>query len=235
MALGASMVYVEGGTFMMGATSEQGDDYDSDERPVHSVTLDGFYIGKYEVTQAQWKAVMGTSQSDILAETGFWSYGIGYDYPVYAVCWHDAVQFCEKLSRMTGKKYRLPTEAEWEYAARGGNKADGTKYAGSNTAKDVAWYGYNSSHTTNPVGQKRPNALGLYDMSGNVMEWCSDWYVDYSGSSAVNPQGPSSGSGRVQRGGCWEFPMESCRVSKRDHLTPSRRNPHEGFRVVCEP
>ena len=219
------MVAVQGGTFKMGATEEQGDDYDS-ERPVHNVSLDGFYIGKYEVTQAQWKAVMGTNPSN-------WK---GDDLPVEQVSWNEAVQFCEKLSQMTGKTYRLPTEAEWEYAARGGQQADGTKYAGSNTIGDVAWYTSNSGDKTQPVGTKKPNGLGLYDMSGNVGEWCSDWYSSnyYSSSPSVNPQGPSSGSARVRRGGSWFGSALYCRVSDRDHGTPDYRSGFLGFRVVCE-
>ena len=218
------MVAVQGGTFMMGATEEQGDDAFESEKPVHSVSLDGFYIGKYEVTQGQWKAVMGTNPSN-------WK---GDDLPVESVSWNDAVSFCEKLSQMTGKTYRLPTEAEWEYAARGGQQADGTKYAGSNNIGDVAWYTNNSSSKTHPVGTKQPNALGLYDMSGNVREWCSDWYGSYSSSSAVNPQGPSSGSYRVYRGGGWGNHAQSCRVSIRNYNTPDDRNINLGFRVVCE-
>ncbi|MDE7149998.1 MAG: formylglycine-generating enzyme family protein, partial [Bacteroidales bacterium] len=208
------MVAVNGGTFSMGATSEQGSDYESDEKPVHSVALSSFYIGRYEVTQAQWNAVMGTNPCSS-------SYGLGDDYPVYNVSWTEAVEFCNKLSQKTGKKYRLPTEAEWEYAARGGQKADGTKYAGSDAIGAVAWYKDNSGKA-HPVGQKQPNGLGLYDMSGNVWEWCQDWYGSdyYSSSSATNPQGLSSGSFRVHRGGGWNRSALSCRVSLRSYGTP---------------
>ena len=222
----SDMVYVAGGTFMMGATEEQGDDAYNDEKPVHSVTLDGFYIGAFEVTQAQWKAVMGTNLSN-------WK---GDDLPVENVSWSDAVSFCGKLSQMAGKEYRLPTEAEWEYAARGGQQAGGTKYAGSNNVGDVAWYTNNSGSKTHPVGQKQPNALGLYDMSGNVWEWCSDWYDSdyYSSSPSVNPQGPSGGSSRVNRGGGWYDDARYCRVSSRDYYTPGARYDDVGFLVVCE-
>ncbi|MDE6112253.1 MAG: formylglycine-generating enzyme family protein, partial [Bacteroidales bacterium] len=243
------MVAVEGGTFSMGATSEQGDDAGSDEKPVHSVTLDGFYIGAFEVTQSQWAAVMGTTieqQREKASE--YWGedvplYGEGDKYPMYYVSWEEAQSFCEKLSQKTGKTYRLPTESEWEYAARGGNKSDGTKYAGSNTIGDVAWFGYyddgttgNDNNTTHPVGQKKPNGLGIYDMSGNVWEWCSDWYDSdyYSSSPSVNPQGPSSGSYRVLRGGGWYGSAQYCRVSFRDYDTPGNRRYNVGFRVVCE-
>ncbi len=234
------MVAVEGGTFEMGATAEQGDDAYYDEKPVHEVTLDGFYIGKFEVTQGQWAAVMGTTLSDIISENGWSPYGIGDDYPMYDVSWYDAQAFCTKLSELTGKTYRLPTEAEWEYAARGGQQADGTKYAGGNSYDDVAWCWENSARafSSHSVGQKRPNGLGLYDMSGNVSEWCSDWHnSDYYGSSpSVNPQGPSSESEsfRVYRGGCWECGAQDCRVSCRDSHTPDSWYYNLGFRVVCE-
>ena len=192
LGLNMEMVEVKGGTFLMGATSEQGSDAESNEKPVHSVTLDGFYIGKTEVTQAQWEAVMGTTveQQRVKAGASNKLYGVGDDYPMYYVSWEDAVQFCEKLSQLTGKTYRLPTEAEWEYAARGGQHADGTKYAGSNYIGNVAWYEDNSGRKAHPVGQKWQNGLGLYDMSGNVWEWCSDWYESnyYSSSPSVNPQ-----------------------------------------------
>ena len=235
-----AMVYVDGGTFSMGATSEQGSDAESDEKPVHAVTLNGFYIGAYEVTQVQWKAVMGTTidqQREKASE--YWGgnvalCGVGDNYPMYYVSWYDAVSFCEKLSQMTGKTYRLPTEAEWEYAARGGQQADGTKYAGSNTIGDVAWYGDYSDSGTHLVGQKKPNGLGLYDMSGNVYEWCSDRYDDNSSLSAVNPPGASSGSYRVCRGGSWGNGAQYCRVSYRGYSTPDCRNSNLGFRVVCE-
>ena len=236
-----AMVYVDGGTFMMGATEEQGTDALEREKPVHSVTLDGFYIGKFEVTQAQWKAVMGTTIDQQRGKASeYWGdaalYGVGDNYPMYYVSWEEAVEFCEKLSAQTGKTYRLPTEAEWEYAARGGQQADGTKYAGSSTIGDVAWYTSNSGSKTHPVGQKQPNALGLYDLSGNVYEWCSDWSSSnyYSSSPSVNPQGPSGGSSRVIRGGSWYRYAQYCRVSGRYYYTPDYRNGNLGFRVVCE-
>ena len=231
------MVYVEGGTFMMGGTEEQGDDASDNEKPVHEVTLSNFYIGKYEITQAQWEFIMETTvaQQRDKANPSFDLPGVGDDYPMYYVSWEDAVEFCEKLSQRTGKTYRLPTEAEWEYAARGGQHADGTKYAGSNTLDDVAWHSGNSWEKTHPVGQKQPNGLGLYDMSGSEWEWCWDRYGDYSGSAESNPQGPTSGALRVSRGGSWGSSAVYCRVSYRNHNSPDLRHGIIGFRIVLEP
>ena len=235
----------------MGATEEQGDDAEDDERPAHRVTLDDFYIGKFEVTQAQWEAVMGTTieqQRDMDAEergddpTDWYWFGVGDDYPMYYVSWKEAQDFCSKMSTQTGKKYRLPTEAEWEYAARGGKNSDGTKYAGSNAIGDVAWFDCyddgstgNGNYTTHPVGQKKPNGLGIYDMSGNVAEFCLDWYSSdyYSSSPVVNPQGPESGVCCVGRGGCWGNAAANCRVSVRHKFSLSRPD-NAGFRIVCE-
>ena len=219
------MVYVEGGTFAMGATSEQGSDYYSEDLPVHNVTLSSYYIGRFEVTQAQWKAVMGTNQS----------WFSGDDLPVESVSWDDAQAFVQKLSALTGRTYCLPTEAQWEYAARGGNKSKGYKYSGSNDINEVAWYYYNSGSMTHPVGTKMPNELGLYDMSGNVWEWCSDWYGSYSSGDANNPAGPSAGWGRVLRGGGWGDDAQGCRVSFRSGETPGNRHFIYGFRVVVLP
>ncbi|MDE6694403.1 MAG: formylglycine-generating enzyme family protein [Bacteroidales bacterium] len=233
------MVYVKGGTFEMGAVEEQDSGAFDYEKPVHSVTLDDFYIGKYEVTQAQWEAVMGTTiaQQRDTANSSWDLSGVGDNYPMYYISWSEAQEFCQKLSQLTGKKYRLPTEAEWEYAARGGQYADGTRYAGSNTLGDVAWCQANSGSKTHPVGQKKPNGLGLYDMSGNVWEWCSDWFGEdyYSSSPSVNPQGPASGSYRVGRGGSWYGPMAIyyCRMLARSCNTPGLRSRNVGFRVAC--
>ena len=217
------MVYVKGGTFTMGATAEQGSDAQSDEKPTHSVTVSDFYIGKYEVTQAQWKAVMGSNPS----------YFKGDNLPVEWVSWDDIQEFIKKLNAQTGKRFRLPTEAEWEYAARGGNQSKGYKYSGSNSVYDVAWYYSNSDNKTHPVGQKRPNELGIYDMSGNVFEWCQDWEGNYSSSSQTNPSGPSSGTCRVLRGGCWVDYSSYSRVSYRLSLTPGSRKNGSGFRLAC--
>ena len=218
-----TMVGVEGGTFTMGATSEQGtsDPWD-DEYPTHSVTLSNFSIGETEVTQELWKAVMGSNPS----------YFSGTNLPVEYVSWNDCQTFITKLNTLTGKNFRLPTEAEWEYAARGGNKSKGYKYAGSNTLNDVAWYSDNSSSKTHPVKQKQPNELGLYDMSGNVYEWCQDWYGSYSSSSQTNPTGPAAGSDRVRRGGSWSGHARICRVSDRFNLTPAYYFSSLGLRLA---
>lgn len=204
--------------------SNNGDD---DEKPVHSVTVSDFYIGKYEVTQAQWKAIMGDNPS--------YFKNCGGNCPVESVSWNDVQEFIKKLNAKTGKKYRLPTEAEWEYAARGGTKSKGYKYAGSNNIDEVAEYEGNNDTKTKPVGGKKPNELGLYDMSGNVWEWCNDWYGDYSSSSQTNPKGPSSGSDRVFRGGSWFYDAGRCRVANRSYNSPNCSFNFLGFRLVLAP
>ena len=230
------MVWVEGGEFLMGCTSEQSDCGD-DEKNVRRVTVDGFYIGMLEVTQAQWEAVMGTSvyQQWSKAYGVSPTSGVGAGHPMCCVSWDEAMEFCRLLSNKTGKTYTLPTEAQWEYAARGGNRPDGTKYAGSNMIDAVAWYYDNSGNTTHPCGKKRANALGLYDMSGNVYEWCKDWYSDYMSYDTNNPIGLSSGSRRVRRGGGWRDNAQRCRVALRSHASPGARDSCIGFRVVCIP
>lgn len=230
-------VWVEGGEFLMGCTSEQSDCLDN-EKNVRRVKVDGFYIGMFEVTQSQWEKVMGTSiyQQRDKASSSYSLYGVGADYPMYYVSWEEASEFCRQLSRKTGKTYVLPTEAQWEYAARGGKKADGTKYSGRNMIDLVAWYGGNSGNTTHPVGTKRENQLGIYDMSGNVFEWCSDWYSSsYANYDLNNPAGPSSDSSRVARGGGWYNDASGCRVSVRGGLPPTSHFFYLGFRVVCIP
>jgi formylglycine-generating enzyme required for sulfatase activity len=227
------MVSVAGGTFTMGCTSEQGSDCDDDEQPTHSVTVGNFHIGEHEVTQKLWKEVVGSLPSSLTSSS---SYGYGDEYPVYYVSWNDIQNtFIPKLNEKTGKKYRLPTEAEWEYAARGGNQSGGYKYSGSNTLGDVGWYWDNSSSGTKPVGTKLPNALGIYDMSGNVWEWVSDWYGDYSSTAQTDPAGPLSGSIRVRRGGSWNFDAGDCRVSFRYGTHPDGRSFNLGFRLVLSP
>ena len=217
------MVEVEGGTFTMGATAEQGREAESDEYPAHQVTLSSYSIGQTEVTQELWQAVMGSNPS----------YFTGNLRPVEWVSWNDCQTFITKLNQMTGKNFRLPTEAEWEYAARGGNRSQGYKYAGSNNVNDVAWYWYNSNTSaTRPVATKSPNELGLYDMSGNVWEWCQDWYGGYSSTAQTNPTGSSSGSDRVRRGGSWNCYARDCRVSNRGKLTPSIAPDNLGLRLA---
>ena len=220
------MVKVEAGTFMMGATSEMKDSYDdpdSDEKPVHQVTLtNDYYMGKYEVTQALWQAVMGSNPSNFK----------GDNLPVEKVSWNDCQEFISKLNSLTGRKFRLPTEAEWEYAARGGKKSRSYQYSGSSNISDVAWYDGNSVNKTHPVGTKQANELGIYDMTGNVWEWCSDWYGFYSSSSQTNPTGADSGSSRVFRGGSWYGNARYCRLSFRDCTPPDCRGYNLGLRLA---
>ena len=219
-----TMVPVEGGTFTMGATSEQGSDAWDEEKPAHKVTLSDYYIGQTEVTQALWEAVMGGNPSR----------RVGDNLPVEQVSWNDCQEFIRKLNQLTGKQFRLPTEAEWEYAARGGRKSRGYKYAGDNDIDLVAWYCDNSGNRTHTVATKQANELGVYDMSGNVWEWCSDRYGDYQSSSQSDPQGPSSGSDRVNRGGSYYYVEGCCCVSHRFHIAPYRRSNNLGLRLSCK-
>jgi formylglycine-generating enzyme required for sulfatase activity len=221
------MVDVSGGTFTMGCTSEQTNCHEP-EKPACTVSLSSFSIGKYEVTQAQWRAVMGDNPS------GF----SGCDScPAEKVSWDDVQKFISKLNKLTGKRYRLPTEAEWEYAARGGSRSKGYQYSGSNNIDSAAWYRDNGGSKTHTIGSKSPNELGIYDMSGNVYEWCSDWYDEnyYNSSPSSNPKGPSSGSYRVLRGGCWIIYPEYCRVAIRFNASPRDRSHYIGFRLALEP
>ena len=222
------MMMVKAGTFTMGATSEM-EDPDSGEKPAHQVTLtNDYYIGKTEVTQALWKAVMGNNPSY------FKGYFKGDNLPVENVSWDDCQKFISKLNSLTGQNFRLPTEAEWEFAARGGNKSNHYQYSGSNDLGDVAWYYGNSGDKTHVVATKQPNELGLYDMSGNVWEWCSDWYGNYSSSSLTNPTGPNSGFIRVLRGGSWCVIASGCRSSYRSDIAPVSYD-HLGLRLVLVP
>ena len=216
------MEEVRGGTFRMGATSEQGSEADSEEKPVHSVTLSGYYIGKTEVTQALWKAVMGSNPS----------YFKGDNLPVECVSWNDCQEFIRKLNALTGQNFRLPTEAEWEFACRGGNNSRGYKYSGSNYIDNVAWYDGNSGDKTHPVATKLPNELGIYDMSGNVSEWCSDWYEKYSSGVQTNPKGPYDGSHRVIRNVGLYNNARVCCSSTRYGYTPDRRVNDLGLRLA---
>ncbi len=254
----AGVVKASAGSFLMGSTGGGGSEGEhSDEMPVHTVKLGPFYIGRYEVTVEQfWKFIQATGYKTT-AELKGWSYiwsgnawkkvkGITWehdvtggrrtsrewDHPVVHVSWYDAVRYCMWMSEQSGRQYRLPTEAEWEYAARGGGKSIS---AYNDTSVDaVAWYKENAGGTTHPVGSMMPNALGLYDMQGNVWEWCSDWYnSDYYQESPVeNPAGPATGSFRVLRGGSWASGNSLCRVSARGLRQPDNRNSLTGFRVA---
>ena len=216
------MVKVEAGTFMMGATSEMQYPID-DEKPVHQVTLtNDYYMGKYEVTQALWQAVTGKNPSKFKG-----------DYlPVEMVSWDDCQEFIGKLNSMTGRMFRLPTEAEWEYAARGGKKSRGYQYSGSSNISDVAWYDGNSGSKTRPVGTKQANELGIYDMSGNVYEWCLDWNGSYVSTPLTNPTGAVSGVLRACRGGSWSADTRHCRSSYRHYGRPGYRGSILGLRLV---
>ncbi|MBI3813805.1 MAG: formylglycine-generating enzyme family protein, partial [Nitrospinae bacterium] len=213
------MVFVKGGCYQMGDTFGDGD---SDEKPVHEVCVDDFYMGKYEVTQRQWTGIMGSNPS---------YFKNCDDCPVEQVSWDDIQEYINKLNQKTGNKYRLPTEAEWEYAARSGGRSE--KYSGGNNIDSVGWYDKNSGSKTHPVGQKEANGLGLYDMTGNVWEWCSDWYADdyYRKSPKNNPRGADSGQYRVLRGGSWNYGPRFLRASDRDGFVPTGRYSYVGFRL----
>lgn len=222
------MILVAPGTFQMGKSADN-----NDVTPVHSVTISQkFYIGETEVTQALWKAVTGYSPT---SDGSSWSssYGLGDNYPAYYISYSDVQSFITKLNAATGQAFRMPTEAEWEYAAKGGNKSKGYTYSGSDTIGDVAWYTDNSSSKTHAVATKHPNELGIYDMSGNVCEWCQDWYGSYSSSAQTNPQGPSSGSLRVLRGGSWDLNAGGfCRSAYRGNNDPTHRYYALGLRLA---
>ena len=230
--LSLTMIYVAGGEFMMGATEEQGEEVFPHEKPVHRVKLSPYHMSKCEITQAQWKAVMGTAPS----------YFTGDSLPVEKVSWYDAQTFCKKLSEKTGKKYTLPTEAQWEYAARGGKKSKRYKFSGGHNLNEVAWNTNNSGDKTHDVGSKTANELGLCDMSGNVWEWCADWILTdlsqnyYNISPLENPTGAESGEYRTLRGGSWHASgLDGCRVSFRAGDLPYSAENFIGFRVVCLP
>jgi formylglycine-generating enzyme required for sulfatase activity len=212
------MMKVEGDTFSMGATSEQENPFDW-EKPVHQVTLSSYYIGETEVTQTLWTAVMGSNPS----------YFTGNNLPVEQVSWNDCQTFIRKLNSLTGENFRLPTEAEWEFAARGGNNSQGYQYSGSNNLSAVAWF---SGSQTHDVKTKSPNELGIYDMSGNVWEWCQDWYGSYSSNSVTNPTGAVSGSSRVYRGGSWFDYAGRCRSAYRTYYAPGIRYSFLGLRLA---
>jgi formylglycine-generating enzyme required for sulfatase activity len=219
---GIEFVYVPGGTFEMGDVIGGGFGH---EKPVHKVTVLNFYIAKYPVTQRQYYSVMKENPSHFKK---------GNEYPVENVTWNEAKAFIKKLNEKTGGEigFRLPSEAEWEYAARSGGKRE--KYCGGDDIDKLAWYKDNSGGSTHPVGEKEPNGLGIYDMSGNVWEWCADWYGDYPLGSVTDPTGPSGGSLRVLRGGSWNSFAQSCRSAARNGFSPDSRGlEHVGFRLAC--
>jgi len=218
-AAGIAIRGIAGGTFTMGSK-----DGDSDEKPPHTVTVSNFAMMKTEVTFEQYDAFCEATSREKPSNQG-WGRG---NRPVINVSWNDAVAYAEWLSKKTGQTWRLPTEAEWEYAAKGGQE---TTYAGDNL-DNVAWYSSNANGTTHPVQQKTANGYGLYDMSGNVWEWCADWYGTYNTGSQTNPQGASTGSLRVLRGGSWGSGATDCRVAFRSYVTPGSRDGTCGFRVV---
>ena len=253
------MVRVQGGTFTMGCTAEQGEDCLDWEKPAHRVTLSDYSIGETEVTVGQFKVFVQATGYVTTVEKEGWSWildGDGfmkgesvnwrhdvrgeehpvgeYEYPVVHVSWEDAMAYCEWLSKKTGKHYRLPTEAEWEYAARGGIKSRGYKYSGSDDIAEVAWHDGNSESRTHAVKGKKANELGLYDMSGNVLEWCSDWWGRYTSGNQRNPAGPDEGSHRVGRGGSWYYDSWFCRVSNRFDDPPAGGTRRLGFRLASQ-
>lgn len=205
-----TMIFVKGGTFQMGATKEQTGEARKDEKPVHTVTLDNFQIGETEVSQALWREVMGSNPSTYK----------GNDLPVTNITWEDCQEFIKKLNERTGKQFRLPTEAEWEFAARGGTASKGYMFSGSDEVRSVAWHNRDSNRDRHngpyAIKSKDPNELGIYDMSGNVNEWCQDWFGDYTADPQTNPQGPATGKEHVYRGGSWWYYGMSCRVSRRN-------------------
>ena len=230
-SISIEMVFVRGGTFTMGSNSARGlkVNYEASQ-PEHQVSVADYFIGRYEVTQAQWDIVMD----------GRPSHFAGDSLPVEQVSWDDAQQFCAMLSQITGRRFRLPTEAEWEYAARGGDRSQGYTFAGSNDREDVAWYCVNSGGCTHRVGQRQPNELGLYDMSGNVAEWCIDWMSPYAdmigdGGTLANPRGPAGGDSRVLRGGHYNSTSPCCTVYDRGWYLPSGRYEFYGLRLVMDP
>lgn len=214
-------ILVEAGTFRMGSPRNEPDRFQNENQ--HRVTLtNDYYIGKYPVTQAQWLSLMEKNPSHFQ----------GDNRPVDSVSWVDCQNFIEKLNDYTSKNFRLPTEAEWEFAARGGNNSNGYMFSGSDNIDDVAWYIGNSQYQTHPVGLKLPNELGIYDMNGNILEWCNDRYGEYPRGRVVDPTGPESGHYRVLRGGAWNFNAANCRIAHRGNSFPSRGWHFTGFRLV---
>lgn len=225
------MVLVKGDTFQMGADTVYDKDFWDDEIPTHKVILSDYYIGKTEVTQALWKAVMGTIPSD-----NFKGGNKSDNYPVEKVSWNDCQKFISKLNSMTKKNFELPTEAQWEFAARGGRKSKFYKFSGGDGMKMVGWCDENSDEETHQTGTKKANELGIYDMSGNVREWCADWYDEYDDSTQVDPQGPDSPTNgdrfRVARGGSFSDRAEYCRNAMRQKSEPTTKKNYIGLRLV---
>ena len=224
-----SMVYVEGGSFMMGAPAND-TECDNNCRPAHKVTLSSYYIGKYEVSQRLWEAVMGSNPSTYRS-----SIPKIIDAPVHDVTWFDCQKFISELNKLTGKQFRLPTEAEWEFAARGGKKSKGYKYSGSNDLEAVAWYDGETPSDIGSIGEYRfrqSNELAIYDMTGNVDEWCQDWYGPYRKTAQVNPKGPNTGTSRVLRGGSYISSNKNWKVWERMKDTPYYSSRRLGLRLV---
>ena len=220
------MKLVEAGTFLMGITN-------SEWYPVHSVTITkDYYMGETEVTQALWEAVTGYSPTADVDKMWSDEYGLGDDYPAYNIRYEDVQSFIVKLNRLTGEKFRMPTEAEWEYAARGGKKSKGYTYSGSDTVGEVAWYDGNSSSKTHIVMTMAANELGIYDMSGNVWEWCSDWFDYFDSSAQTDPAGPTTGKERVIRGGGWNNVAVYCDCDSRHDESPTSSWASLGFRLA---
>ena len=249
-SLGMEFVLIEPGTFEMG--SPVGEDGRRGNETLHRVTIsEPFYLGKYEVTRGEFGrfvAATGYETRDVcwIYESGKWEEQSGWNWrapgyrqserdPVVCVSWVDAQAYARWVSEETGEAYRLPTEAEWEYAARGGRASRGYRYAGSHGLSRVGWYWDNSDQRSHPVGQKQPNELGLYDMSGNVWEWVADWYSSYSRGPVTDPRGPSTGTHRVIRGGGWLNPARSCRAARRSNELPGSRSYVTGFRLARTP
>ena len=198
----------------------------------HKVTVDDYYIAKTTVTQGFWRAIMGTTLTDFASQLGVCTYGVGDDYPMYFISWDDCEEFIGKLNEITQMNFRLPTEAEWEFACRGGKNSKKYKYSGSNDIDEVAWYSDNSNASTQPVATKAPNELGIYDMSGNVWEWCSDWYGFYSRDSQDSPTGPASGDDRVMRGGGFSSYADETLLHTRNYGNPAKCYNNFGFRLA---
>lgn len=218
-----NMIEVEGGTFAMGCAGIDGMECPGKERPVHSVTLSSFYMMKTEVTQALWREVMGNNPSKFVGCD---------DCPVEMISWNEIEAFIIELNNLTGKTFRLPTEAEWEYACRGGNKSKGYYFSGDNKVSNTAWSVETSGEKTQPVAKLAPNELGLYDMSGNVWEWCNDWYFGYKSAAQTDPKGSDNGLYKVVRGGAWNSNFYDCRISFRSSETPETAMESIGFRLV---